>query len=78
VPLTIILIVGNGSNSPRLARIKEIYYTGVILRDFSPEGSRAHRHNFCEEKYPPHADPSQAQDDPIIEIEEIAPLQLRW
>jgi len=49
-----------------MAQFGRIYGSGVILRDFSPEGSRAHRPN-CRKVHVRRApDPSQAQDDPIV------------
>jgi hypothetical protein len=40
--------------------------TGVILRDFSPEGSRAHHPNDARVDIRCALDPSQAQDDAIM------------
>jgi hypothetical protein len=48
-----------------VSQFGRIHCSAVILRDFSPEGSRAHRHNCRKVHIRRAPDPSQAQDDPI-------------
>jgi hypothetical protein len=49
-----------------VVQVVQVHYTGVILKDFSPEGSRVHRHDHRGVHTRCAPDPSQAQDDAIM------------